>query len=106
MGTVSLGGKEYPLARPDDLAARIVASSGISLAEAVPLLVESNIPALLARAVIPLLPANAPDTATVGELVGAGDMAEISAAVAPFYADDAAAPAPVTPDAGNDGDTA
>ncbi|MEG3144217.1 hypothetical protein U1839_06080 [Sphingomonas sp. RT2P30] len=87
MAEITLGGSVYPLARPDDLAARIMASSGISLAEARVLLVGSKLPSLLARAVVPLVPVDALDPAQVGELVGLGDMAVIAAAVAPFYAD-------------------
>lgn len=103
MATVTLGGEEYPLARPDDLEARIMAGSGISIAEARVLLVDSILPSLLARAVLPLLPAGTLDAAEAGELVGTGDMVAISAAIAPFYEDvaptpAAAAPAPVTKD--------
>ena len=106
MATLTLGDKPYALARPDDLAARLLASTGLGLVEARTMLVKSSIPALLARAVAPLLGADAPDEATLGELVAASDLAEIAATIAPFYAD-VPEPAPVIaapaqPQEGND----
>jgi hypothetical protein len=95
MPSVTLGGKEYPLALPDDLAARIMAGSGISISEARVLLVGSILPSMLARAVEPLIPASSLDAAQIGELVGTGDMPAISAAIAPFYADAVAVPVAV-----------
>jgi hypothetical protein len=87
MGTLALGELELTLTRPDDLADRVLAETGLGMEEARSLLLSPS-PALLASAILPLLSEGGPSRAELGEALAAADVAAVIAAVDPFYAEE------------------
>lgn len=85
MSVLQLGEREFALTAPDDLGARILASTGLALDEAGRLLLVGS-PALLASAILPLLSGDdAPNRAELGELLASADWTTVIASIAPFY---------------------
>jgi hypothetical protein len=83
MTTLVIGEHELALARPDDLAERILAATGLGIEEAPVVLLVSS-PALLSAAVF-ILTDGSVAQADIGEALAGVDMAAVIEVVAPFY---------------------
>mgnify|MGYP007116547190 CR=1 FL=1 len=71
---IVIGGQSYPVARPADLNAQLVAMTGCTAAEIADSLGDFTLAAHLARAVLPFLASQAPSMPELA-LAFAGDMA-------------------------------
>lgn len=99
MDSITIAGRAFPAARPSDLGDRLAAATGLSIAEARRILIDTTVPALLARAIDPLLTGDdRPSLADIGEMIDPDRIADVSRQVAAFYADPpAVAPDPAAP---------
>lgn len=83
MTNLAIGKRKLALARPNDLAERVLASTGLGMEEARAVLLVPS-PAPLSAAVFPLTDGSI-DRADIGTALAGIDMMAVIEAVAPFY---------------------
>lgn len=81
---ITIAGKDHAAHRPDDLNERMIATSGVSLAEAVQMARDTPTPANMARAIAPFIEL---DHVSLGMAIAQGGTAEALKALDILYAD-------------------
>ena len=90
MAQLTIGGRKIAVARPADLADRVLALTGLSVGELRERLAAPQ-PTTLSAAIAAIATASsAPNRAELGELVAEGDMMAIAAGVLPYLKEESA----------------
>lgn len=86
--TIKIGGKDYRTKTPTDLDAKLLASTGLSVSEVAIALCGSPLPHLVARALKPFLPEDAPTVVELSSLIAAEGVVGVARSVAGLFKSD------------------
>lgn len=86
--SIKIGGKDYRTKKPSDLDAKILASTGLSTSEVANALRGSPLPHLVARALKPFLPEEAPTIVELSSLIADEGVVTVARDVAGLFKSD------------------